>query len=859
MEIALIRTWLLSLALMASSIALAQAGSLDLTFNPNDLGNGYGDGPVIKVHGAPYKVLIQPDGKVLVAGSFDSVLGKYQPRLVRLNADGTADPTFDTGTGFGGYGNAVSHLAVRPDGRILTGGDFYSFDSTPASYLLQLNADGSLDSTFSSWSSASNSVRQIVLQSDGKVIIVGPSYYNGTDVSGRPFRLNIDASLDTTYHAPFFQGGGPYGMLLQTDGELLVWGSFSGVGGEPRINLARLMPDGSLDLTYNPIASCDGTGFARGALQSNGKLILSGDFTLVNGYPLNGMLRIDASGALDTSFDQSAGISGAYYPALNDMSIDAADRIVLSGRFDTLNGAAQRSIGRLNADGSRDTSFVQLAHIDQQVFSTAVDNAGGILAVGNFNNIGEHARGGCARFLDNGRMDPTFAPSTGVNDEVSAIELMSDGSMIIGGTFCGIEGATRHCIGRLAQDGTLDTAYAAHDGFRSAGGAWNGAVRALLGTDDGGVLVGGSYSLFDSLQVISLCKLNSFGTVDTSFDAGLVGGTVNALAMQSDGKILVGGKSSAGFVARLHPDGSQDTTFSPVGMNWIWDDVASLAVQPDGKILVGGRFPNISGQQRHSIARLNTDGSVDVTFDAGTLFMNSQSVTALSVQPDGKILVGQNYGPMMRLNTDGSLDTTFLLAPGVYSSTVLPCVRAFHIQPDGKIIAAGWFEAWNGTPLRSIVRLNADGSVDPTFDPGSGFGHYGPDPQYHVVTDLTVQPDGLLIAVGSFTSYDGIGRNRIARINLDFITGTANEHARDKSMIAFPNPSNGVVSLHLPDADPAELTVSDATGTLVHREVLQGWAGTQPTLSLSHLANGAYHIQAATGSDVFHTEVIIVH
>jgi uncharacterized delta-60 repeat protein len=154
---------------------------------------------------------------------------------------------------------------------------------------------------------------------------------------------------------------------------------------------------------------------------------------------------------------------------------------------------------------------------------------------------------------------------------------------------------------------------------------------------------------------------------------------------------------------------------------------------------------------------LNADGSLDNTFDPGS--GTDQSILTLAMQPDGKILIGGNFASynnitrsrIARLNANGSLDATF--DPGFGANQK---ILTLSIQPDGKIIIGGEFTSYNGTARNRIARLNSDGSLDASFDPGSGADLS--------VRTISIQTDGNIIIGGDFTSYNDLGRNRLARI-----------------------------------------------------------------------------------------------
>src|SRR5262249_17717925 len=148
--------------------------------------------------------------------------------------------------------------------------------------------------------------------------------------------------------------------------------------------------------------------------------------------------------------------------------------------------------------------------------------------------------------------------------------------------------------------------------------------------------------------------------------------------------------------------------------------VYALALQLDDKILLSGYFTFINGTNRNRIARLNTDGSLDSSFDPGTGANNY--VYPVAAQPDGKVLIGGNFtfinetnrNRVARLNIDGSLDTTF--DPGDGPSDQVNCLA---LQTDGKVVIGGNFTRINNTNRNYIARLNADGSLDDGFNPGA--------------------------------------------------------------------------------------------------------------------------------------------
>ncbi len=320
-------------------------------------------------------------------------------------------------------------------------------------------------------------------------------------------------------------------------------------------------------------------------------------------------------------------------------------------------------------------------------------------------------------------------------------------------------------------------------------GIGNGVVDSVVLQPDGKILVGGSFTEFDGTpdNGHGLMRLNSDGSRDSSFaptGTGLTGTTtvavrVSSVVLQPDGKIVVGGSftgydgTAAMGLVRLNPDGSRDTSFHPVGDGLDDPSVHVVAVQSDGKILAGGWFHEYDGTPiANHLLRLNPDGSRDSTFHARTGNLANGfdfGVFALAVQPDGKIVVGgdfqyfdEQFAPrLLRLNPDGSRDPTFT-QPG---EGLDGPVDAVLLQPDGKILACGLFVSYNGVDAPYLIRLNPDGSRDTSFAQ-SGTGFYQGN-MSNSVEALALQPDGKILAGGRFVSYNGVDAPYLIRLNPD--------------------------------------------------------------------------------------------
>ncbi|MBK8037608.1 MAG: choice-of-anchor D domain-containing protein [Verrucomicrobiaceae bacterium] len=344
---------------------------------------------------------MQPDGKMLLGGSFTSVLGVPRANIARLNVDGTLDMGFDPKTD-----GVVYAVAVQPDGKVLVGGSFGTLQpngavsATVRQHLARVHADGTLDAAFDP--KADSHVRSILPQPDGKVLVAGDftSMQPNGAASATPrayvARLLADGSLD----AGFTPNANDvvYALALQYDQKILLGGDFTtlqGTGAASFTNrryIARLNADGTLDASFDPKAN--GTVFAL-AEQSDGKLLMGGAFTTLqpNGAPSsvtrNYIARVNATGTLDTGFNPSA--NGSVF----SLARQANGRLLLGGAFTGLqpNGAAVATVrnylARLNSDGTLDASFDPNAN--GLVYGIALQDDGRVLVGGELTTLQPNA------------------------------------------------------------------------------------------------------------------------------------------------------------------------------------------------------------------------------------------------------------------------------------------------------------------------------------------------------------------------------------------------------------------------------------------------------------------------------------
>jgi uncharacterized delta-60 repeat protein len=404
------------------------------------------------------------------------------------------------------------------------------------------------------------------------------------------------------------------------------------------------------------------------------------------------------------------------------------------------------------------------------------------------------------RLNSDGSADNTFVIGTGFSNSINAIIVQTDDKILAGGTFTSYSGVSRNRIIRLNTDGSVDDSFVIGTGFDGQSLPPVNASNIQL-QSDGKILVGGVFTTYSGVSINRIIRLNTDGSIDTTFDVGDgFNSTVVTITLQSDGNVLVGGGftlydnynvgrlvslSSGGTldnvilsqrIARLNTNGSIDTTFSATtGFD---NTVTDVSVQPDDKILVTGSFTSYSGFTANRFARLNSDGTFESLYLPNPGF-NSTTNTVTQISTDS-VVVGGDFtsydntpttrlvkldfesepitlaNRIIRLNTNGTPDSSFVIGTG-FNDTV----KTTAIQTDGKILVGGQFTTYSGLTRNKIVRLNADGSVDSLFNIGTGFNDD--------VNTIDVLSDGRIMVGGLFTSYSGISANYVLRLNTNGI------------------------------------------------------------------------------------------
>ncbi|WP_341900675.1 T9SS type A sorting domain-containing protein [Fluviicola taffensis] len=605
---------------------------------------------------------------------------------------------------------------------------------------------------------ANNTVFASCLQTDGKILIGGAFTKVNDEIKNRITRLNEDGSTDNTFNVGLGINSNVRAICLQSDGKILVGGDFTSVNGYSKSRIVRLNQDGSVDLSFDSSAQSNGSIIAIG-IDSNDKIILGGNFTIFAGQPKNRIVRLNSDGTLDGTFDIGTGAD----VWVRTLIIQPDGKIFVGGDFSTFNGINVGKLIRLNADGSQDTNFENSSGANASIRTSCLQSDGKIIIGGEFTAFDANPRNRIARLNSDGTIDLSFVPPLGTDNMVNVCKIQSDGKVICGGAFIIVNGADIQYVMRLNLDGSSDISFWQNQGSSAL------EINTLEILTSGNLFFAGTFGYVNESHNGNYLIVESNGALDGTFNPGTgANDVIFTLDVQSDSKIIVGGNFSSmnGLLvggnkfARLNSDGSLDSTFLPIlpsPFSWI----KSVFVQSDDKVLLGGG--NNGGG---SFIRLDPNGGIDVTFDSE---IDNSIVETANVQSDGRILVGGNnigvngYATdIARLNSDGSLDPQFI-APQVatsFGANYANVIYSIEIQSDGKILIGGHFNEVDGTIINNpVIRLNPNGSIDGTFTIGSGYNG--------MVRAIRVLPNGKILVGGNFTTVNGTAKNRLVRLNND--------------------------------------------------------------------------------------------
>jgi uncharacterized delta-60 repeat protein len=572
-----------------------------------------------------------------------------------------------------------------------------------------------IDSTFTSpLAQRASEPYEMVQQPDGKIILAGDIDFYDSKSVGKVIRLNLDGSHDKTLKANLPADFIPYNMELMSSGSILLY---------DYTRLIKLGPNGALK-TIAPIQ-----GISSVLPLPNGKVMV----TTWSG----GLYRYKANLTLDSAFQNQASFANG---AITDVALQG-NKLVICGSFDMVNGALKNDLARLSMNGTVDNTFDTGAGTNDWLPGITINPMDGKIYLLTYLNSFDGVSGffGMGRLDNNGTIDSLFRPAT--YSQVKEVFFTSD-NKIVSSSYSGIlkfnedgtpvddfttiidgDAFSTSAILEQLSDGTLLVAMLKRSGGDYGIAKFNangiqiptfsppvarvGTITTMDKVNNKKVVVAGEFFMLNKHRTNNVARLNANGSVDTNFKAVYNDGSAFQCTVLPDGKILV---SSFNDFSRLQPNGELDQTFAFSPFKGMYQ-VENFRVMNDGRIIGAG--PN-------GVYQMNSDGSEDITFNEGTGFCCvAATLYGFDVQSSGKFLYGgfidqYNGTPvkkMLRANNDGSIDLTFNVGTGPNNP-----VSKIKALSNDDLIVGGWFDVFDGQPAPSgLVKLKADGLLDTTF------------------------------------------------------------------------------------------------------------------------------------------------
>ncbi len=671
--------------------------------------------------------------------------------LVRLNSDGSVDERFTPGLVVQDLGRTL----VQPDGKLVLAGRHRTVNGLESA-LVRLNPDGALDSAFLvprdfGVEDPAVAIERLAIQPDGRLLLGGTFNRIGDHPRRGLARLNPDGSLDLTFDAGRGLEGptsgaaadhysAPRAVAVQPDGKILLGGVFTRVRGVPRSAIARLNPDGTLDAAFAPQVA-GGDLFAI-VVQSSGKIVIAGRFSRVNGEPRWAVARLNPDGTLDSGFSRGPGFS-LPEGAVSASGMPGSDSLLAWNPF------ADGPIFRLSAEGERDASWTPVR--------------GYLLGVAEGRVVAEKGDGTRVVWHDaSGRPERVVhvVPETA---QTVPVTVQPDGRMLL---LPRLEGTRIHGVVRTGQllrlnpDGSRDPSL---DVELTSSGREDqvGQLVAYALMPDGSIALGGDFTSVNGRPRNRLARLNADGSLDETFDPRDLDVTPAALLAQRSGHLVVG---TTGGLLRLKPTGELDSSFIPPAGSLLYASGPYRLVTapgPDDTLL--------AVDPRGGLVLLEANGARDESYvPIPQAWLDLFPVVLV---PGRKHLMRDfEAGPPSdllpaRFNADGSRDPGFRFEPG--SRSARQFAMSLAPLPDGKLLAGlgSWSDEFRHYDA-AIIQLLPDGREDPAF-PALTFTLQAnpPSPWGTIHLDMTIQPhpDGGVVMTGVFAGVNGQRRFGLAR------------------------------------------------------------------------------------------------
>ncbi|HNP18553.1 MAG TPA: MBG domain-containing protein [Fulvivirga sp.] len=650
------------------------------------------------------KAIVQDDGKIIIIGSFYSISNYDRNRICRLNIDGSVDTTFNANESFR-TNDQIWDLKVDKDGRILLAGTFKIFDKNYKSHyygLIRLNSDGTRDETFNpdfpnGWSS-----NAVAINKFGQIVISW-SLLNTYRYTLK--KINYDGSIDDSFTSfSSITENINQIQFTQDQGILITGGDISNQALIKKIN-----SDGTVNNSFNVTVSLSGNSkcnISNATVDENGDITLSGNFKFCNGIPRNAICKIDSQGNVIEQFNVQIFNNSQVtnHIVLPNGDFRFVGRFSFSEQQDASNISDMMIVdasGNIKNKCLDETGQKNILSI-KNILDTH-DNKYFIFGNGSYNGVSVYH----FKIDSNNKLDPNFNNLRNRFGGVYANHVQEDGKIIIGGDFNFIDKIPQNNIARLDFDGSVDMTFNSNTGT-------NGPIFVMKEQYDGKIICGGKFTFYNQAYRKGLVRILNDGSIDMEFDPYLEDfAFIYAIAIQDDGKILIKGKDKNEYgkhlIIRLNSNGTLDDTFQKVSsedviystFDYLLSSMYPMDVQKNGKILTASK-------------RLSSNGSEDSSFSikGNTSFIAILSDSTLLMRGDLELteITHEGHDGIHRITYDGSIDQVY----GDDNNVQEDRITTILLQEDGEIIVNRENE-YGVQATTPVYRMKLDGTIDNSF------------------------------------------------------------------------------------------------------------------------------------------------
>ncbi|MBU3740815.1 MAG: hypothetical protein FGM24_00860 [Candidatus Kapabacteria bacterium] len=769
----------------------------------------------------PTQMFALPDGTTL-----HIFRGEIAEPALRILPDGSIDNSWGA-TDELGWRSAMAAAWYSDSSLVI----LYRPNGGNAWYVARVFVDGTIDPTFSSIQFGIGDYYKgeptcIAVDNEGRVVVAGcfrDARTNGTTWVGA-MRLTAEGAIDTTFTPPAVKNYYVTGITMLADGEMLLRGSFTGLGGIPVSKLAKVRENGSVDTSFIP------------AIDSAHVVV---DVRVVSG----GELLVATNQAVNSSSDylSTLVLINADGTARADAPVWDVSQSIIRGIM-PLGGNSYLAYGSRRVRRYPDpvvwyaTMVVgERAVLDQTVgepsygqVSTALRlRDGSIVLSGTFQFIGRTRRHGHAKLNPDYTLDDAYAAMCGNAGTYGSVTVRDDGSVVAGGLISSIDNATYGPVVIMTSDGALSSV---QDRYQLPA-YWLGRVRAdVQGHDSLGRVYVLRYYPSNSTDTGGLVRLFSDGFVDTTFRIPKsLAAAVHRARPLPDGRVYISGHfTSVGdveqkYLARLLSDGSLDTTFRlGLGINAYSKSPADYPVAPikameltaNADLIIAGRISGYDGVQVYDVVRLKPNGSRDERFNS-IMFLRGTSgtdITDVVTFADGSVIIAGQFSEVCevingRYKSVVNTSITRLLRSGRVDPSYAPYLTRY----GNRFLGAnnGDLYVSRGT---AIMRVRSDGSVDKDTLVTTNRG----------ISAMAWQGSRDIVLVGEFTRVGSTNVSNIARVRIVSTTGVGDIDDAAASLVPFPNPVEDVLKIDVsPEDYGLAVDVVNMNGIPVWRDTVE--------------------------------------